>query len=544
MRIASLCLSFVVVFGIASCRTRPLHGSSARTDGGSSDGGVPSDGSVGFCGDGEPNPATGEECDDGNADDTDGCLSTCKRARCGDGIVRFGVEACDDGNTDDTDGCRSSCALPTCGDGLVQAPETCDDGNTDDGDGCLSTCLLPFCGDGFVQRGLEACDDGNTDNRDACVAGCVVATCGDGFVQRDVEQCDDANPIDDDNCDNQCRLPVCGDGKLEGDEECDDGNVDNGDACLASCKVARCGDGFVQRGVEDCDDGNANTNDDCPAACQRARCGDGFVWNTAGGKEQCDDQNNIDSDFCDNLCRLPVCGDGKIGGKEECDNGADNGDRPAFLVTQPTGLAIPTDPLVEAKTSSDFYNYFSQSSHTGFEAAFESRAYLYVDANSGRLSLIVTHGIDAGMGGPQQPRSRVTMKIVDIPVGFTIDLSDEPMEFTAAGPAAAVGDWTFEQNSDGGIMGGLPFPGVWKITVFPEFTMGISKWGWVKDDLSREALDLTQPMSIEAFDQSTACRKSCVIPRCGDGILDGGEVCDDGNNQGGDGCAANCKSLQ
>jgi cysteine-rich repeat protein len=33
------------------------------------------------------------------------------------------------------------------------------------------------------------------------------------------------------------------------------------------------------------------------------------------------------------------------------------------------------------------------------------------------------------------------------------------------------------------------------------------------------------------------------VPACGDGILDGGEVCDDGNTVGGDGCAADCSSL-
>ena len=29
---------------------------------------------------------SGEACDDGNVDDTDACLSTCVKARCGDGI--------------------------------------------------------------------------------------------------------------------------------------------------------------------------------------------------------------------------------------------------------------------------------------------------------------------------------------------------------------------------------------------------------------------------------------------------------------------------
>jgi cysteine-rich repeat protein len=59
------------------------------------------------CGDGVVDP--GEECDDGNADPTDGCLPSCKLAQCGDGIVRSGVEQCDDGNTQGQDGCSATC---------------------------------------------------------------------------------------------------------------------------------------------------------------------------------------------------------------------------------------------------------------------------------------------------------------------------------------------------------------------------------------------------------------------------------------------------
>jgi cysteine-rich repeat protein len=53
------------------------------------------------CGNGQIEP--GEQCDDGNQDDTDSCLSTCKVARCGDGLVQAGVEACDDANDDEDD---------------------------------------------------------------------------------------------------------------------------------------------------------------------------------------------------------------------------------------------------------------------------------------------------------------------------------------------------------------------------------------------------------------------------------------------------------
>jgi cysteine-rich repeat protein len=68
------------------------------------------------CGDGYALP--GEACDDGDADDTDACPSTCEDAACGDGFVRAGVEECDDGDVADGDGCSAQCELePVCGDG-------------------------------------------------------------------------------------------------------------------------------------------------------------------------------------------------------------------------------------------------------------------------------------------------------------------------------------------------------------------------------------------------------------------------------------------
>jgi cysteine-rich repeat protein len=213
-----------------------------------------------------------EQCDDGNPDNTDGCLANCMAASCGDGALRAGVEACDDGNGDDTDGCLTSCVAAGCGDGFVQAGvEQCDDGNASSSDGCLTTCVAASCGDGFVEAGIEQCDDGNSSDTDACLASCRAATCGDGVVEAGVEQCDDANQDDGDACHNDCTLtapPVCGDGQLDAGEECDDGNVADNDGCGHSCKIERCGDGLVQFGRgEQCDDGNAASGDGCDATC-------------------------------------------------------------------------------------------------------------------------------------------------------------------------------------------------------------------------------------------------------------------------------------
>lgn len=61
---------------------------------------------------------------------------------------------------------------PTCGNGNVETGEECDDGNAVDTDNCLTTCTTPKCNDGFVQSGVEECDDGNAVETDGCTADC------------------------------------------------------------------------------------------------------------------------------------------------------------------------------------------------------------------------------------------------------------------------------------------------------------------------------------------------------------------------------------
>lgn len=110
------------------------------------------------------------------------CRTNCQEPSCGDGVVDFvDGEECDDANTDDGDGCSAACeveATDSCGDGTVDVvdSEFCDDGNTVDGDGCSAACTFEAvvttgCGDGSV-TGDEVCDDGNTLNGDACDPTC------------------------------------------------------------------------------------------------------------------------------------------------------------------------------------------------------------------------------------------------------------------------------------------------------------------------------------------------------------------------------------
>ena len=65
---------------------------------------------------------------------------------CGNGNIDPG-EDCDDRNNNNNDGCNSVCKWEYCGDGIIQPPEVCDDGNTLPGDGCDPDCKIEICGD-------------------------------------------------------------------------------------------------------------------------------------------------------------------------------------------------------------------------------------------------------------------------------------------------------------------------------------------------------------------------------------------------------------
>ncbi len=205
---------------------------------------------------------SGEECDDGNDVSNDGCSSgcliekgwvcptpdaACVAAKCGDGVVA-GTETCDDGNTTPNDGCSAVCQVETgwlcptpdakciakqCGDGIVAGSEQCDDGNTAPNDGCSATCTL--------EPGY-ACVKGATVPQSVCHA----TTCGDG-VKEGSEECDDGNRQPYDGCSPTCTIEpkcnggtctaVCGDGLKFPQEQCDDGNTISGDGCSATCTI-------------------------------------------------------------------------------------------------------------------------------------------------------------------------------------------------------------------------------------------------------------------------------------------------------------------
>ncbi len=334
-----------------------------------------------ICGNGIYQPAGGEECDQGAANSWNGaCLPSCTTPVCGDGFWRTGTEQCDDGNANNNDGCRNNCTLPPgpppafiCGNGVTRgASEQCDDGNTTSGDGCDSNCQVEgVCGDDVLNPYTEECDDGNLYSGDGCTGRCIDegpgAVCGNGFRERffggGAEQCDDGNAASGDGCSSACQIEVeyCGDGITNGTEECDDGNSNNTDVCANDCTFgvySVCGDGEVTLG-EDCDDGNTLDGDSCssvclddpftevPGLCTAASdcedvagiftrvfgftvdssmicdesCGDGYLQET----EECDDGNNTSGDGCSVTCTDETAGAVCGNGIEEIGEGCDDG---------------------------------------------------------------------------------------------------------------------------------------------------------------------------------------------------------------------------
>ena len=133
---------------------------------------------------------------------------------CGDGRIGTGEE-CDDGNTRDFDGCSADCLLErgACGDGIVQQllGEQCEPQTHDLAlpYGCSSLCrfVSSLCGNSVVDEG-EQCDQGPANSatqNSYCRPDCGLARCGDSIVDTASETCDDGNRLNGDGCSNVCK---------------------------------------------------------------------------------------------------------------------------------------------------------------------------------------------------------------------------------------------------------------------------------------------------------------------------------------------------
>jgi hypothetical protein len=266
----------------------------------------------------------GNTCTDDSCESAIGCLNTANTAPCSDNNVCTNDDICDAGacqsgmplNCDDGNQCNGleSCEpLTGCSAGK---PLVCDDGNPCNG---VESCTS----EGGCQPGLPlSCDDGNVCTDETCSpeTGCVntanQAACDDGnactlgdicqnkacVADGGLLNCDDSNPCTSDSCD-----PGIGCLHVLNEAACNDGDI-----CTVNdhCHLGQCLGG----GDLTCNDNNPCTTDSCKpdSGCQftpaQAECDDGSKCSSgdhcsnglciATSFINCDDSNPCTDDSC------------------------------------------------------------------------------------------------------------------------------------------------------------------------------------------------------------------------------------------------------
>ncbi len=479
--------------------------------------------SAGSCSGGAPaNCDDGNICTDDSCDVATGCVYTNNVAPCDDSNTCTTADACsagscvggpplacNDGNvcTDDSCNAASGCVYTNnsapCDDGNVfDNPDFCSTGvclgqggcqgnntNCDDGNSCTADLCLPSGACQYTNN-TAPCDDG-----DACTTGdsCSAGGCVGGTPLT----CNDGNLCTDDSCN-----PSSGCVYTANSVPCDDGDVcTSGDTCN--------GGSCVGGGPTSCDDGDLCTDDHCVTGTGCLHdfnvnpCDDGDACSTqdtcsagvcvGGPSLSCNDSNLCTDDSCDSLVgcvfapnNLP-CDDGDVcTTQDQCSGGSCLGGGP-----------VPCDD--GNPCTDDFCDAFGGCTHVANAASCDDGIFCN-GADICSAGTCAHSGDPCGGGGVCDATCNESAGNCYAPSGTACDDGD-----------ACTSDDVCNVGVCAGTVGGTCGDGI------------------VQEECGEEC---DQPASA-------LCNAQCKRPRnCGDGFVDAGEECDDGNILAGDGCTS------
>ncbi|MDI1434430.1 proprotein convertase P-domain-containing protein [Polyangium sorediatum] len=507
------------------------------------------------------------------------CLDT--TTYCGNATTDPGEE-CDDGNISNSDGCTITCTFSDgCGDGNLDAGEQCDDDNLASGDGCSPTCQIEMAcapGETFVSASNSTVTN-ITDNNTFRSFPVTVALTGSvqkmlvsigGITHPNVADLDiqllgpngTVRNLSDDNGgtgdhytqtifeDPATTLITAGTAPFTGrfrpeasmattagtdflrknaegtwtlqvrdDTSTNAGTFRNWTLALCVDTAGYCGDGVINSG-EECDDANTNNADACTNTCQLANgCGNG-TWDAG---EQCDDNNLASGDGCSSTCQVEiVCGANET----------------PVIVSNNT-----TTPIVDNGPFQDF------PVHVATTGGVKK-----VIAVVGNIAHIVDSHLDIQLVGPSgmvrnlsddngEANDDYTSTFFNDDAAISITAGAAPFNGTfrpeaslSAAPGTdfalqnAAGTWTLQVRDDTAVLGGT----------FNSWTLAlcIDTAGYCGDGKA----DPGEECDDGNTNDLDACTTKCQLTDgCGDGNLDAGEQCDDNNRVSGDGCSSSCQ---
>jgi cysteine-rich repeat protein len=400
-----------------------------------------------------------------------------------------------------------------------------------------------------------------------------VALCGNGTPENS-EACDDGNQVEGDGCENNCIItPACGNNLVEAGEECDGGNNVPGDGCNEFCqREPVCGDNLIDA-PEQCDDGNTLNGDCCSSTCQpEASCISELEPNNSAvtatgpildGQKSFGAINPIgDLDFYS--ITVPAEADLKL----QTSNGTVN----SCAANQDTVIRFfAPDGVTQLGTNDDItlnVNRCSILDGSGSAAAgapvrnlAPGTYFLSVEekGNNGAIALYqmaVTFTALCGNGTTEAPNEACDDGNLINGDGCQANCTVTPAcgnSFTEAGEQCDDGNLisgdgcnsicqdefcgdlltndTNETCDDGNLINNDSCLNTCRSAACGDGVLFGSQTGGPEQCDNGGANSDTNP---------NACRTDCTLPSCGDGAIDTGELCDDGNTDSGDGCDATC----